>query len=671
MALLRRLARAANMVVHVDPGPEPGTSLGRFHRLPGQAEDLPELVLTGAARNLNRLTLELDALSPVLARAGQLDPASLSVLTAEVAAIGLETLGETPATDFAEPKTVFVDHVEAAQPALEAAAQAAVDRGAWAFSAEGEVSAEIYPGRARSLPHHRPRRRRQPAVGPLPGQRGQPRAQRRALHPALHAAPQRPLGHGRRRAHGGVLMRGLSFERLVAGFIEDAQGRFFGKFAGLVADVDDPEGLGRLRATVPELFGAETSAWALPCAPYAGPDQGFFAVPPVGAAVWIEFQAGDVSRPIWCGGWWPRGDAPKPEEGGQGAQATKVLKTGSGLNIALDDDGEAAVISDGAGANKITLTSRNGRIVIEATGKVVVDAPQIELVSGAPHPLVFGDNLLSYLNQLVATFNAHTHRRRDRARRARQSRAAGSAADATHARAALDAGQDRIGDGSWRSLRSRQVWSATSPIRSRATWTRPWSRNGTGSRTSPCPTTRRSIKDRQLLFVAIARGMLGYLERREDRIGTTEESAFGTGDHSHQLALRVGVTRMSGRHLRFPFRIGQDGRPESPADLADHVRGEVIQLLLTAPGERDFLPGFGGGLKRLVFEANDDVTAALARARVTKALNFWLGARIEVKLLEASADGSTLSVELVYQLRGTEQTRRLRFEHDLRTLGEG
>jgi hypothetical protein len=132
-------------------------------------------------------------------------------------------------------------------------------------------------------------------------------------------------------------------------------------------------------------------------------------VPPVGAGVWIEFQAGDPARPIWCGGWWPRGDAPKPQEGAQGKQGTKVLKTGSGLNIAFDDDGETAVVSDAGGSNTITLKVRNGQIVIEATGKVVVNAAQIELVKSAPHPLVFGDTLLSYLNQLVATFNAHTH----------------------------------------------------------------------------------------------------------------------------------------------------------------------------------------------------------------------------------------------------------------------
>ena len=43
------------------------------------------------------------------------------------------------------------------------------------------------------------------------------------------------------------------------------------------------------------------------------------------------------------------------------------------------------------------------------TTKIVVEAPQIELVEGAPHPLVFGDDLLNYLNQMVMLFNTHMH----------------------------------------------------------------------------------------------------------------------------------------------------------------------------------------------------------------------------------------------------------------------
>jgi phage baseplate assembly protein W len=127
---------------------------------------------------------------------------------------------------------------------------------------------------------------------------------------------------------------------------------------------------------------------------------------------------------------------------------------------------------------------------------------------------------------------------------------------------------------------------------------------------------------------------------------------------------------MSGRHLKFPFTIGEDGRPETPADLSEHVKGEVMQLLLTDPGERPFLPRFGGGLKRLVFEANSEVTAGLARARLTKALSFYLGERLVVRELVTDAIDTTLSVDLVYELAATAETRRLRFEHEISGSGD-
>jgi hypothetical protein len=42
----------------------------------------------------------------------------------------------------------------------------------------------------------------------------------------------------------------------------------------------------------------------LPCTPYARPNVGFYAIPPIGANVWIEFEGGDPSYPIWSGGFW-------------------------------------------------------------------------------------------------------------------------------------------------------------------------------------------------------------------------------------------------------------------------------------------------------------------------------------------------------------------------------
>ena len=116
----------------------------------------------------------------------------------------------------------------------------------------------------------------------------------------------------------------------------------------------------------------------------------------------------------------------------------------------------------------------------------------------------------------------------------------------------------------------------------------------------------------------------------------------------------------SGRHMAFPFRIGADGRTAAPADITDHVRGELIQLLLTAPGERPFLPSFGAGLKRLVFERNDPVAAGLANATVSRNLSAWLGQRVSVESLKVESIDSLLQVELSYRIVASGEVRGMR-----------
>src|SRR6266404_2148434 len=86
--------------------------------------------------------------------------------------------------------------------------------------------------------------------------------------------------------------------------------RIYGKYRGTVTNVLDPLNQGRLMAFVPEVLGEMPTGWATPCAPYAGILAGFFSIPPVGAGVWIEFEAGDVSRPIWTGAYWAAGEQP-------------------------------------------------------------------------------------------------------------------------------------------------------------------------------------------------------------------------------------------------------------------------------------------------------------------------------------------------------------------------
>jgi phage baseplate assembly protein W len=118
----------------------------------------------------------------------------------------------------------------------------------------------------------------------------------------------------------------------------------------------------------------------------------------------------------------------------------------------------------------------------------------------------------------------------------------------------------------------------------------------------------------------------------------------------------------NGRHLSFPFRVGVDGRAAQISTLEEHIRDELIQLLLTNPAERLFLPTFGGGVRRLVFESADDATAGLAKAVITQSVSRFLGHRITLEELTVTAEDSTITIDLKYRIAGTEDTRVLRFQ---------
>lgn len=196
----------------------------------------------------------------------------------------------------------------------------------------------------------------------------------------------------------------MATEEILARLIDRVDGRYHGKYRGQVTDNNDPDNLGRVKATVPRLLGDKETGWALPAFPYGGAqEQGFFAVPDVGAGVWIEFEGGELSYPIWTGTWFTTGAIPEAAQPGK-----KVWKTKSAHKIVLDDDDGSIEITDTNG-NSIKMDSTVVKISTGSALKIVIEAPQIGLVEGATHPLVFGDSLLQYLNQLVQIYQTHMH----------------------------------------------------------------------------------------------------------------------------------------------------------------------------------------------------------------------------------------------------------------------
>lgn len=183
----------------------------------------------------------------------------------------------------------------------------------------------------------------------------------------------------------------------------------YGKYRGVVTNDQDPRHQGRIKVRVPEVLADVDSGWALPCAPYAGDTTGAYAVPKTGSGVWVEFEAGDVSRPIWVGCWWGTDKIPTDEEGSMATPEVKVTRSEEGLLLAFHDDSQVIALSDSDGSNILKIEVQSGKITLKASSKVVVDAPAIELVDGASHAAVLGDKLSSYLNQLVQSINMHMH----------------------------------------------------------------------------------------------------------------------------------------------------------------------------------------------------------------------------------------------------------------------
>lgn len=167
------------------------------------------------------------------------------------------------------------------------------------------------------------------------------------------------------------------------------RGHFFGKYRGTVSDNADPTNRGRLKVKVPSVLGAVES-WAMPCVPYAGTGVGFYSLPEQGTGVWVEFEAGDPSYPIWSGCFWADNELPDP-----GGAPIKIWKTGK-LTLRMDDNADemklqttsnsivtlaADVKSESGGA---THTVGSGGVVSEAgSGKVEVGASGVNVNNGA------------------------------------------------------------------------------------------------------------------------------------------------------------------------------------------------------------------------------------------------------------------------------------------------
>ena len=167
---------------------------------------------------------------------------------------------------------------------------------------------------------------------------------------------------------------------------------YLGKYRGTVVNNVDPLRRGRMQIIVPDVTGLLPSTWAEACIPLAGPTgppMGTYFLPPIGAGVWVEYEHGDMDKPIWTGcRWGAPSDIPPIAHAGipavpniviqslaqnslvisdlPGPTGGLILKSTTGASIIVNDTG--IYIQNGKGASIVlagpSVTINNGALVI-------------------------------------------------------------------------------------------------------------------------------------------------------------------------------------------------------------------------------------------------------------------------------------------------------------------
>lgn len=163
-------------------------------------------------------------------------------------------------------------------------------------------------------------------------------------------------------------------DQAIAEILERVRNRFYGKYRGTVTDIE-PETL-RIKAKVPAVLGQQKTGWCMPCVPYAGADVGFVFLPETGSGVWIEFEGGDVSYPIWTGCYWRTDELPS-----EATAEVKAIVTKTGHKLLLDDDTGSITITD---ANNNTVILESSGITLERGGKKIeISDAQVNINNGS------------------------------------------------------------------------------------------------------------------------------------------------------------------------------------------------------------------------------------------------------------------------------------------------
>jgi len=112
------------------------------------------------------------------------------------------------------------------------------------------------------------------------------------------------------------------------------------------------------------------------------------------------------------------------------------------------------------------------------------------------------------------------------------------------------------------------------------------------------------------------------------------------------------------------FPLDEENMFSGTETIIEQIKANLLNLLLTYPGERVNLPNYGVGLKNLLFEQNIDLESL--KETIQNQINFYIpNIKLKNIALGESEDKHTLIISLtyIYILDNTEQSIQLNFNN--------
>jgi uncharacterized protein involved in type VI secretion and phage assembly len=163
--------------------------------------------------------------------------------------------------------------------------------------------------------------------------------------------------------------------------------RYPGVVTGIVKNLSDPDGQGRIELQFPWLSDSVRSSWAPVASALAGKERGAFFMPEIDDEVLVAFEHGDINHPFIVGCLWNGVDTP-PETTNQnrvmktpgghqlrfedtdGAKKV-ILKSNGGHHIEIDDSAETITIKTNSGNQFIVLDDASNSVTVGGGGRRV------------------------------------------------------------------------------------------------------------------------------------------------------------------------------------------------------------------------------------------------------------------------------------------------------------